>query len=121
MKKKILVADDQPEIVSMLVTFFEEEGYAVFSASNGTDALSMVWKEKPDLIILDVMMPGKNGFEVASMLQDDARTKKIPILMLTARDEERNEELAYNLGISHYITKPFHIETLRNKIKEILG
>lgn len=121
MKKKILIADDEQEIVSILTEFFKREGYSVFSANNGDIALNLIWSELPDLIILDIMMPGKNGFEIAEMLQDDPKTQKIPVLMLSARSDDRDEALGYRLGATYYMKKPFTMVMLNEKIREILG
>jgi two-component system alkaline phosphatase synthesis response regulator PhoP len=106
-EKKVLVVDDEPNIVKMLEARLSASGYAVITASNGLEALNKARSEKPDLIILDVMLPEMDGFKVCAMLKYDLNHARIPIIMLTARAHESDKQMGDSLGIHAYIVKPF--------------
>src|SRR5215471_16293525 len=108
----ILVVDDDPEIVSMLTTRLGKRGYKVSTASDGKSALELAKREKPDVVLLDVMMPGKSGWEVARALKQDPVTKEIKIVMVTAIGEQVNELTSPLYGADAYIDKPFEFERL---------
>lgn len=112
MKPTILVADDEPSIVLSLQVLLQKAGYAVRIARNGEEALAAVADAAPDLILLDAMMPKRDGFDVCQTLRADAALKSLPIIMLTAksRDVERQKGMA--LGATDYITKPFSTRDL---------
>jgi CheY-like chemotaxis protein len=113
----ILVVDDEANIRSLLQQELTEAGFNVRQASNGKEALDKVRNERPDLIILDVMMPEMNGFDLAAVLKNDPETMDIPIIILSVlRDKERG----YRLGIDRYLTKPIEIETLLQEIDHLL-
>ncbi len=116
--KTILVVDDEAHIRSLLRQELESQGYVVREAANGMDAITQVKSQKPDLIILDVMMPAINGFDVAAVLKNDPTTMTIPIIILSiVADESRG----YRLGIDRYLTKPINTETLLSDIELLLS
>src|SRR5215467_8058260 len=117
----ILVVDDDPEIVTMLSTRLGHRGYKVTTASDGHRALELAKREKPDLVLLDVMMPGKSGWEVARALKQDPVTQHIKIVMVTAIGEKTNEITAPIYGADAHIDKPFEFEKLERVINELVG
>lgn len=121
-KKKpiLLVADDDPEIVTMLSLRLGKRGFEVLEAADGIQTLELARKHHPDLIILDVMMPGKNGWEVARELRQDDTTKDIGIVVLTAIGETMNEMTSPLYGADEYLDKPFEFSDLEAKIKATL-
>ena len=117
----ILVADDAPEIRSLLSIRLAASGYTVIEAGDGIEALNKVREHYPDLVVLDVMMPGKNGWEVAKELRHDARFKNIGIVMLTAIGETINEMTSPLYGADDYLDKPFEFSDLEQRIKAVLS
>ena len=120
MPKKILVCDDEPYILMALTDAVEIEGYDCVTAENGKEALEKAREERPDLILLDIMMPYKDGYEVCKELKDDELTRDIPVIMLTAKSQQVDIQRGKEVGADDYITKPFKPSTLRKKFKEIL-
>lgn len=118
--KKILIVDDEADLVETIRFPLEKEGYTVLVSYNGEDALNQARKENPDLIILDVMLPKLDGYKVCRLLKFDERYKHIPILMLTAKIQEKDKLLGKETGADEYITKPFDIGELLEKIKSYL-
>lgn len=116
-KSKILVVDDEAHIVELVRFNLEKEGYRVIAASDGSEAVRMAREEGPDLIILDVMLPEIDGFEVCRMIQRDSATGEIPIIMLTARGEEIDKILGLEIGADDYMTKPFSPRELLARVK----
>ena len=112
----ILVVDDDPEIVSMLTTRLTARGYKVSSASDGHRALELAKRERPDIVLLDVMMPGKSGWEVARALKQDPVTQSIKIVMVTAIGERTNEITSPIYGADAHVDKPFEFEKLERVI-----
>jgi two-component system, OmpR family, alkaline phosphatase synthesis response regulator PhoP len=121
MAKFVLIVDDEPNIVLSLEFLMKKEGYEVRSVANGEEAMQVITEKIPDLILLDVMMPRKDGYEVCQELRATPSWKDIKIIMLTAkgRDVEREKGLA--LGANDYITKPFATQELVEKVKSLLG
>src|SRR5262249_20772547 len=119
-KQRILVADDDPEILTLLSLRLKSRGYEVFEAIDGETALEQARGNKPDLVILDVMMPQKNGWEVARELKQDATTKDIGIIILTAIGEKMNEITSPLYGADAYIDKPFEFQELESAIESVL-
>ncbi len=117
MAKKILVVEDEPGILLSLKDEFEYEGYTVFTAENGEDGLDMAREKKPDLIILDVMLPIFDGYEVCKRLRSDGDTT--PIIMLTVKDKEIDKVLGLELGADDYVTKPFSVRELLARVKAV--
>lgn len=121
MPKKILIVDDEADLVEILKSRFESMGYAVVSACDGQDALKKVRRDKPDLIILDIMMPRMDGHHICRVLKFDAKFRDIPIIMLTARGQEQDKITAQQVGADAYMTKPFDSKALLAKIEELIG
>ena len=115
---RVLVVDDEPNITSLVATALRYEGFEVSSAANGRDALSEVAKFRPHLIVLDVMLPDLDGFEVARRLRQEAR--RVPILFLTAKDATEDKIRGLTLGGDDYVTKPFSLEELLARIRAVL-
>lgn len=115
--KKILIVDDEPQIVELLDTYLSKEGYAVATAKDGEEALLAAERENPDLILLDLMLPKKNGYEVCKELRLKSKT---PIIMLTARDEEPDKIVGLELGADDYITKPFSPREVVARVRAVL-
>ena len=119
-KPVILIADDDPQILTMLGIRLAKKGYTVLEASDGLQTLSQAREHHPDLVLLDVMMPGKNGWEVAKELRADDELKNIGIIMLTAIGEKVNELTSPLYGADAYVDKPFDFNDLEKRIKTIL-
>jgi DNA-binding response OmpR family regulator len=119
--KKILVVDDEVDLVETLRFPLEMEGYHVLVSYNGEDALNQARKENPDLILLDLMLPKLDGYKVCRLLKFDERYKHIPILMLTAKTQEKDKVLGLETGADEYITKPFEMDYLIDKVKAYLS
>ena len=117
----ILVVDDDPEIVSMLSTRLGKRGYKVSTAEDGHRALELAKRERPDLVVLDVMMPGKSGWEVARALKQDPVTQDVKIVMVSAIGEKTNEITAPIYGADAHVDKPFEFEKLERVIGQLLG
>ena len=115
MEKTVLVVEDEANIVDILTFNLQREGYRVLSAYDGQAGLELAQREKPDLILLDLMLPKRNGFEVCRTLRDAGDT--VPILMLTAREEEGDKVKGLELGADDYITKPFSVRELMARVK----
>lgn len=119
--KKILVVEDEPDVLSLLTLMLKSQGYNVITAVDGSEALEKARAEVPDLIILDIMLPKLDGYKVARMLKFDENYSHIPIVMLTAKIQEKDKEIGLEMGADEYITKPFDTAELLQKIKERLS
>lgn len=120
-KKKILIVDDETSLVDMLTLRLEANHYEVLTAHDGQEALEKARSTNPDLVVLDLMLPKMNGYEVCTMLKQDTRYQKIPIIILTARAQEEDEKLGYACGADGYIRKPFQAPELLDQIRRLLG
>ena len=120
-KKKILIVDDEPDLVEMLTVRLEANNYQVVSAVDGEEALSVFAKEKPDLVLLDILMPKMDGFKVCQALKKDPSSVNIPIVMLTAKDRTDDIRKAHESGADAYIIKPFDASILLLDIEEQLS
>lgn len=121
MAKTILIADDEPNIVISLEFLLKREGYEVAVAHDGKQALEQIRARRPDLVILDVMMPQRNGFEVCQDLRLDPEFKALRIMMLTAKGRDTEVSKGLALGADAYMTKPFATRELIAKVKALLG
>ncbi len=121
MAKRILVVDDEQDIVKMVGLRLKANGYEVLSANDGQQGLETAQKEKPDLIILDVMMPKMDGYKVCGLLKKDSRFAKTPIIIFTAKAQDKDKDLGREVGANAYLTKPFDPPVLIAKVKELLG
>ena len=116
----VLVVDDEPDIVALVAYHLAKEGYRVSTAASGTDALRMAQHDLPALIVLDLMLPGLTGFEVAAALRAEPSTRDIAVLMLTARRDEADRVEGLSLGADDYLTKPFSPRELVLRVRNIL-
>ncbi len=119
-KKTILVVDDEEDLLDLIEYNLRQEGFKVYTANRGIKGIEMAKEHKPDLVLLDLMMPGMNGFEVCEALRSDAATKTTPIIFLTAKDDETSEIEGLNKGADDYITKPISTVKLVSRIKALL-
>ena len=120
-KPRILLVDDEPSIVKMVGKRLEVEGFDVLIAMDGQEGLTKAQAEQPDLIILDLMLPKLNGYEVCTMLKQDARYQKIPIVLFTAKAQDKDEKLGMECGANAYVRKPFRAQELIEKIRGLLA
>ncbi|MBF0288042.1 MAG: response regulator [SAR324 cluster bacterium] len=120
-KKKVLIVEDDPVIVISLEFLMEENGYAVFIAKTGEEALELAEKHEPDLILLDVMLPQRTGFEVCQILRAQDKFEKTKIVLLTAKGREVDIKKGLTLGADAYITKPFSTRDLVKTVHDILA
>ncbi len=118
---KVLVVEDEPEIAQMVKLQFELEGFAAQVAPGGLEALEMVEEEKPDLIVLDIMMPRVDGWEVLLKLKSQPSTRDIPVIVLSAKGEDISKITAFRIGADDYLVKPFSSEELIVRSKKALG
>ena len=119
-QKKILVVDDEKDIVELISYNLEQEGLAVIKAYDGQMAWERVKTAKPDLVVLDLMIPGIHGLEVCKLIRRDAATGTLPIIMLTAKSDQVDKILGLELGADDYITKPFNVRELIARIRAVL-
>jgi two-component system KDP operon response regulator KdpE len=115
---KILVVDDDPTLRRFLQDFLREEKYTVIAAANGNEALRQAYREHPDLVVLDVMMPGMDGWEVTARLRE---MSDVPIILLTAKSAEADKLRGFSLGVDDYLTKPFSFAELNARIQAVLN
>jgi two-component system phosphate regulon response regulator PhoB len=118
--ERILVVDDEPDIIALVAYHLVKQGYRVSTASNGNEALEAARQEMPALVILDLMLPGKSGYDVLTELREAAGTRDIAVLMLTARKEEEDRIRGLALGADDYLTKPFSPQELVLRVAAIL-
>ncbi len=118
--KKVLIVDDEQDIVESLKFVLEAEEYECYTAFNGEDGLKTAKEIIPDLIILDIMMPKMNGYKISRLLKFDSKYKDIPIIMLTARSQEEDKLIGEETGANEYITKPFDLDFVVEKVNEYL-
>ena len=121
MTKKVLIADDEPNIVISLEFLLRREGFEVLVAVDGEDALAKARAERPDLVLLDVMMPRINGFDVCQALRADRDLDGLRIVMLTAKGRETEVSKGLALGADAYVTKPFSTKDLVSQVRSLLG
>ena len=121
MKRKILVVDDEEDILHFLEMVLKEKGYEVVTASGGHEALTRAHIERPDLVLLDVMMPQMDGWEVLKLLRVDDGTAHIPVAMLSARTEAKDRVQGLQEGAVDYICKPFSLQELLGKIEAVFN
>ena len=125
MSKKILVADDTLLVQKILRQNFEGEGYEVITSADGQKALNLVYKEKPDLIVAEVSLPGLSGYELCRIIRENVEAHpdiaKIPVLILTTRKLPIDRLVGIGLGAAEYITKPFNTESLMAAVRRLLG
>ena len=119
-RSKILIVDDEIDTLLPLKMSLEVENYLVLGASNGFEALELAKTNIPDLILLDIMMPGMDGYEVCARLKKDPVLRNIPVIMLTAKDAVREKVKGLDIGADDYVTKPFNLNELKARIKSVI-
>lgn len=120
MNHKILIVEDERDIVKMLEYALKKEGFTALSVRNGLEAVKTAEKERPDLVLLDLMLPGMSGLDVCKSLKSDRKTSAIPVIMLTAKSQEIDKVIGLELGADDYMTKPFSPRELIARIKAVL-
>jgi DNA-binding response OmpR family regulator len=121
MPKRVLICDDEPYVVESVSYVVRKAGFDVLTAEDGDAALATARREKPDLVFLDIMMPGMTGDEVCRQLKSDPTMRSAYIVILTARGQEEDERRAMDMGADEFMTKPFSPRKLRDKLVQILG
>jgi len=116
----VLLIEDEQNIIEAIRFLLSREGWRVDTHSNGADAVEVVKDLKPDLVILDVMLPGRSGFDILEDLRAQAATSDLPVLMLTARGQSRDRELAEKAGVSRFMTKPFSNTEVLTAVRDLL-
>jgi DNA-binding response OmpR family regulator len=117
----VLIAEDDEDILALVVFDLEHEGYEVLTARNGEDAITLAHERRPDLVLLDVAMPGLDGYEVTRRLRADAATSGTPVVLLTARAQVKDVIEGFEAGANDYVTKPFRPDELRTRLHAVLG
>jgi two-component system alkaline phosphatase synthesis response regulator PhoP len=117
---KVLVVDDAPDIVRLVRDYLEHAGFSVLAAANGVDAIRIARTERPDLIVLDLGLPGRDGLDVTRELRRDPTVSSVPIVMLTARADESDKLVGLELGADDYVTKPFSAKELVARVRAVL-
>jgi DNA-binding response OmpR family regulator len=120
MPKEILIVDDEPDVVVPIQFLMEQQGYKVIIANSGEDALALIYKYKPNLVLLDIMLPGIDGYEVCEIVRLNANYRDVNIVFLTAKGREAEIAKGLTLGADAYISKPFSNDELVAKVKELL-
>lgn len=119
--QKVLIAEDERDILELITFTLQFGGYEVIPTSNGADALELTYKERPDLLLLDIRMPQMSGYDVCSQVKTDPRTENIPVVFLSAKGQESEIKTGYDAGAIDYILKPFAPDFLLKRLKEILA
>jgi phosphate regulon transcriptional regulator PhoB len=118
--KQIYIVEDEKDIVDLLRYNLEKEGYRVLSSLDGAEAIKRIPEKSPDLVLLDLMLPGADGLSVCRSLKSDPKTARIPVVMLTAKGEESDKIVGLELGADDYVTKPFSVKELLARVKAVL-
>lgn len=121
MAKRVLLIEDEPNIIEAISFILSRDGWDVSTHSNGHDAVDAVRRRMPDLVILDVMLPGKSGFEILRELRDDSELSATPVLMLTARGQVKDREMAEKAGASRFMTKPFSNSEVIEAVRDLVA
>ncbi|WP_170572737.1 response regulator transcription factor [Ruegeria atlantica] len=119
MSRKVLLIEDEPNIAEAIRFLLTREGWHVETHAEGADALQVIQGASPDLVILDVMLPGKSGMEILRDLRELDDMQKLPVLMLTARGQSRDREMAENAGVSRFMTKPFSNTEMLTAVRDL--
>ncbi|SMR83280.1 Response regulator receiver domain-containing protein [Aliiroseovarius halocynthiae] len=121
MTKQVLVIEDEPNIAEAISFILSRDGWNVSTHASGTTAVQAVRDVQPDVLILDVMLPGKSGYDILQDLRSSDDTRALPVLMLTARGQKTDRELAERLGVSRFMTKPFSNTEMLSNLRELVG
>tara|TARA_R110002051_G_scaffold33923_3_gene75531 strand:+ start:33807 stop:34250 length:444 start_codon:yes stop_codon:yes gene_type:complete len=120
MAKRVLLIEDEPNIIEAISFILSRDGFTVHTHEDGETAMTKVMALPPDLIILDVMLPGRSGFDILRDLRAEPVTTKIPVMMLTARGQTKDRDLALRLGANHFMTKPFSNAEVRDHVRSLM-
>lgn len=120
-KQKVLIVDDEPNIVMSLEFLFRRNDYEVLIARNGTEALDLLTSKVPDIILLDIMMPDVDGYEICMVVRSQERLKHTKVIFLSAKSKQSDIQKGYDLGADLYVTKPFSPKNLLTSVKELLN
>ncbi len=120
MGKRVLLIEDEPNIIEAISFILSRDGFTVHTHEDGETAMDKVRSGSPDMVILDVMLPGRSGFDILRDLRADPETESLPVLMLTARGQSKDRELAARLGADHFMTKPFSNNEVREHVRAVL-
>lgn len=121
MRKQVLLIEDEPNIIEAISFILSREGWDVATHSDGADALEVIRRTVPDVVILDVMLPGRSGFDILHDMREAAETQGVPVLMLTARGQTKDREQAERYGASRFISKPFANTDVLTAVRELVG
>ncbi len=121
MGKRVLLIEDEPNIIEAIRFILSRDGWEVFTHSNGHDAIDAVRRRAPDVVILDVMLPGKSGYDILTEMRSDADMLDLPVLMLTARGQVKDREMAQKAGASQFMTKPFSNAEVLEAVKQLIS
>lgn len=121
MSKHALLIEDEPNIIEAIRFILSRDGWRVSTHETGADATEVIVRTAPDIVILDVMLPGRSGYEILDDLRADAATRELPVLMLTAKGQERDRRLAERAGASRFMTKPFSNSEVLAAMREMVG
>ena len=121
MGRRVLLIEDEPNIIEAISFILSRDGWTVHTHQDGETAHDRVVATPPDMIILDVMLPGKSGFDILRDLRADDRTAHLPVLMLTARGQTKDRDRAIRLGADHFMTKPFSNQDIRDQVRQMIG
>lgn len=117
---KVLIVDDEPNILMSLDFLMRKEGYEVFVARNGTEAMESIQSNLPDVVLLDIMMPDVDGYEICKFIKSNQATKNCKVIFISAKSKESDIQKGYEVGADFYITKPFTNKQIVSKVKELL-
>ena len=120
-QKKILIMEDEPDALMMLSMALKSAGYVVFGAPDGEEGLKIFREEKPDMVILDVVMPKMDGWEVLQKIKAGLKSKRVPVIMLTGKSEDEDKVKGYDHGADFYVTKPYNIQKLLPIIRDFIA
>lgn len=120
MGQRVLLIEDEPNIIEAISYLLSRDGWTVHVHSDGETAMDKVRSQQPDLIILDVMLPGRSGFDILRELRATHETEAVPVMMLTARGQARDREMAEALGATHFMTKPFANADVLDRVRELM-
>ncbi|MCZ4262019.1 MAG: response regulator transcription factor [Limimaricola soesokkakensis] len=121
MARRVLLIEDEPNIIEAVSFILSRDGWTVHTHSDGASAAERVRAHPPDLVILDAMLPGRSGYDILQELRDAEETRGIPVMMLTARGQARDRELALSLGATHFMTKPFSNAEVLDRVRALAG
>ncbi|MEM8631621.1 MAG: response regulator [Pseudomonadota bacterium] len=121
MGRRVLLIEDEPNIIEAIRFILSRDGWIVDTHADGATALAAIEDRQPDLVILDVMLPNRSGYDITRDIRADARFVGLPVLMLTARGQEKDREIAASLGVSHFMTKPFSNTEVLAQVRALVG